>query len=492
MLGMYVHMHWSYNHPYAARTWSLEDWRSYLTGLRSLGYDFLQVWPMLDSMSPEPNESDLAFLEKLGEAIRMAQGLGMKVGVVACPNTIGNEKAADYGFEERPYFATEWRLNPADPDEVAIFLEGRRKQFRPIGHADALVVIDSDPGGYVGSTNAEFVALMDAQIGVFREYNPNGELIYWMHFGWENYCRFWERTLAWKPGDPPVSYEGDPEVFADTLALARERIPEPWWVLASRYFPGHMDGTEALGMVDKRCGLAYGLIEGEPTFPFTNCNPEAIAQTMAGYAPGDFPRGYLGNCQTHALQLPHTYLVAHHWHHGADTPPDLAGFGDQVVPGCGEKLSRAWLALETGDGPKLRACAGEIRGEIGQEHASGPSSGLMFGDADRFLGDLAMNLDVRAAMAELAATGAAGGDMRAALRQVLADLIPYQERLGFVDAAGGPLYVGFNEPVARLGDARLNAILEQYHDWRDPSIRHGLLRKLLVAVEEYCDGNAED
>ena len=87
---MYIHLHWSYHHPYAARTWGLPDWRSYLTGLRSLGYDFIQIWPMLDSMPPEPTASDLAFLGKLGQVIRMAQAeMGMKVALVSCPNTTG-------------------------------------------------------------------------------------------------------------------------------------------------------------------------------------------------------------------------------------------------------------------------------------------------------------------------------------------------------------------------------------------------------------------
>jgi hypothetical protein len=33
-VGMYIHQHWSYNHPYAASTRSLQDWRGYLDGRR--------------------------------------------------------------------------------------------------------------------------------------------------------------------------------------------------------------------------------------------------------------------------------------------------------------------------------------------------------------------------------------------------------------------------------------------------------------------------
>ena len=33
VVGMYVHQHWPYNHPYAARTWTVDDYRGYYVGL---------------------------------------------------------------------------------------------------------------------------------------------------------------------------------------------------------------------------------------------------------------------------------------------------------------------------------------------------------------------------------------------------------------------------------------------------------------------------
>ena len=108
MLGMYVHTHWAYNRPYAARTWTVDDWKGYLEGLASLGYDFVMLWPQLDCMPAEPNASDRAFLEKIGRVIDLAHNsFDMKFGVTACPNTIGNERASSYRFEERPYFISE-------------------------------------------------------------------------------------------------------------------------------------------------------------------------------------------------------------------------------------------------------------------------------------------------------------------------------------------------------------------------------------------------
>ena len=228
MLGMYVHTHWGYNHPYAARTWTLEDWDHYLSGLASLGYDLVMLWPMLDCMPPEPNASDRAFLNKIRQVIDLAHNrYGMRFTVTIGANIIGNDRSPDYPFEQRPYFVCERKCNPADPADVRLLMDGRRRQLEPLKAADALVMIDSDPGGYIGSTNAEFVTLMRAHIDLFHEFNPNAEMIYWMWVGWENYNRFWATALETKPGDPEPYLDMRPETFIDTLALMREKLPEP-------------------------------------------------------------------------------------------------------------------------------------------------------------------------------------------------------------------------------------------------------------------------
>ena len=52
MIGMYAHQHWPYNHPYAARTWTLEDWRGYKAG------DLLAYTPdELVGLAPKSSEN---------------------------------------------------------------------------------------------------------------------------------------------------------------------------------------------------------------------------------------------------------------------------------------------------------------------------------------------------------------------------------------------------------------------------------------------------
>src|SRR5512141_823087 len=165
MLGMYVHTHWGYNHPYAARTWTLADWRGYLSGLQKLGYNLVMFWPLVDSMPAHPTPSDQAFLERTAQVIDLAHAqFGMKFLITLGPNVIGNERAADYRYEERPFFVCEHKVNPADPASVKAMMAARKWQLEPLRRADGLVIIDGDPGGYIGSTDDQFVELIQGQI----------------------------------------------------------------------------------------------------------------------------------------------------------------------------------------------------------------------------------------------------------------------------------------------------------------------------------------
>jgi len=212
-LGMYVHTHWAYRHPYAARTWTLDDWRGYLSGLKALGYDVVQVWPMIDVMPSPLTASDREHLERLASVIDMAhEAFGMRVFVGACANTVGNERAAAFGFQDRPYFVTERRLNPGDPTEVEELFGRRREALSPLARADGCWVIDSDPGGYGGSPPEEFVALLRRYRNLLDELRPGIELVYWVWWGWPA-----RRHLAEKK-----------EVWRTTLSGLKEANPEPW------------------------------------------------------------------------------------------------------------------------------------------------------------------------------------------------------------------------------------------------------------------------
>jgi hypothetical protein len=195
----------------------------------------------------------------------------------------------------------------------------------------------------------------------------------------------------------------------------------------------------------------------------------------------------MGNAQTHCLQLPNLYLFAHFGKGGSKQNVELAEFGDNLLPGLGVTLAEAWQAIAGDDPQTQQALAETLRGHIGRPHRLGPSSGLLFGDADRFLGDVADNLMVRAVLIELESTLAQGDNPGTTLRRFLKCFRDYQERIGFVDTYAGTLYRLLNEPLAQLGDARIDRVLQQFNDWRNPSVRHQTLLRLLKVLEEYCD-----
>ena len=484
LLGMYIHTHWGYNRPYAARSWTFEDWEGYLAGLNELGYNMLMVWPLLDCMPAEPTASDRAFLTTLGRMIDLAhERYGMKVVITACPNTIGNEKSAVYTFAERPYFVCEKKINPKDRREVEEFMQGRHKQFEPLRKADALAIIDSDPGGYIGSTNDEFVMLVKGQIEIFRSFNPQAELIYWMLAGWENFNRFWAAAQS----DPAVEmwkhFKG--EGFQETLQLMRSEIAEPWSVFTM--LKEHQEAVKALGLRDKAMAFPYGLIEGEPSFPLTNFSPAELENGVTTALALREPRGIMANAQTHCLQLPHTYLFAHFAHGGTSADMDLERFAEEVLPGTGKTVTRGWQAIGERDPDVQRTVAGELRKYVGTAKRTGRLSGLLFGDADRFLTDLAMNLDLRAALIDLKSLlDIESTKISGAIRRLLDHLWPYQQRLGYVDAYGGPLDNELNQQLKRLNDDFLNIVLKDFSDWRNPVIRNGIVPRLLDVMEIYC------
>src|SRR5690242_12869105 len=87
ILGMYMHQHWSYKHPYAVRTWTLEDWRGYVDGIKRLGYNTVLIWPMLEIMPDPLTPSDEANISKIAKVIDMIHNdFGMKASIVLCPN----------------------------------------------------------------------------------------------------------------------------------------------------------------------------------------------------------------------------------------------------------------------------------------------------------------------------------------------------------------------------------------------------------------------
>jgi hypothetical protein len=268
-----------------------------------------------------------------------------------------------------------------------------------------------------------------------------------------------------------------------------ERVPEPWGLYVNNL--QHFEATEQLGLAQKRLQLPYGLVEGEPTFPLTNWDPgrmdHFVNHYFPDYSPAQFPRGRMGNAQTHCLQLPHTYLFAHLAHGGTLETADLESFAGNLLPDSAGLVAEGWTLVEEAAPDRQAELAEQLEGAAAQEQREGSLSGLLFGDPIRFLTDLAMNLRVRSRLHRLGIAVEASTGVRAALRDFLRDFRPYQSRLGFQDAYGGPLYIGLNEQVLRLHDPVIDEACRSFTDWSDPAVRNGALARLLDALDDYCE-----
>src|SRR5262249_12834112 len=138
--------------------------------------------------------SDVAGIQKLAEVIDMLHGeFGLRVLMVLCPNVAPDDEAAARAtFEKRHFFYSDRRGHPGDRAAMAELMTPRERLIGPLHAVDGVCIIDSDPGGYPGSPNQEFVDLLVAHRRLFDSLRPGIEIIYWIHTGWLGYRRFYE------------------------------------------------------------------------------------------------------------------------------------------------------------------------------------------------------------------------------------------------------------------------------------------------------------
>jgi hypothetical protein len=382
LIGMYVHQHWPYRHPYAARTWTYDDWHGYLDGLSRLGFNLVLIWPVQETMPNPPTPSDRANLDKIRRVIEAAHhDFHMKVWIAQCPNVAAiDAAAAKVPFEKRHFFYCDRRVNPADAKEMDAMMAQLERVFTPLAQADGVTIIDSDPGSYPDSTNAEFIELLMRYRRLFDKLRPGRiEMLYWLWAGWPAYGRWYAgKKFTW----------GTDAEFLEVLTALKRRNPEPWGLARG------LELAQKLGLESRVINLNYGAIEGEPSFPMTNFGGQAAYQ--AGRNQG--PRGTLGNAQSHCLQLPNTLAFAR----GARGLPlgdrDYVQFANDLIPGRGELIFSAWQALGGSDSRRMRQVAGELLSWVQEKLEPGPLRGLLFGDANRFLKDLYLMLRTRAGL----------------------------------------------------------------------------------------------
>lgn len=461
VVGMYIHQHWPYKHPYAARTWTLEDYRGYARGLKQLGFNTLVIWPLLETMPDPLTPSDRAQLNTISKVIDMLHDeLGMKVYLTLCPNFVANSNAAKSTFEQRHFFYTDQFVDPADPATVQRMIDWRQKLLQPLAKMDGIAIIDSDPGGYPGSTNAQFVNLLVEHRKMLNRLRPGIELYYWMHVGWQAYCRYYQTgNFSW----------GTPAESVDILEKLKKADPAPWGITIHTLSPPP-NGTdlrlaEKFNLASSALTFNYGAIEAEPSLPFTNFGGNEAFNAGARDAPG----GVVGNAQTHCMQLPNTYAFGR----GASgkTPPtdrDYVDFANGLIQGHGEVIVHGWRSLSGTDLKQMRKMASELAALGGQPLTPGPLKGLLFGDPQRFLTDLVMELQMRAAYEEFVAASDTNHGVKQSLKDFVSAADAWQKRTGYQCAWSWPKLA---TTLKKLHSPAVDAILNEKGEGATPADR---------------------
>ncbi|HXP61414.1 MAG TPA: hypothetical protein VN829_13035 [Dongiaceae bacterium] len=444
LVGMYVHQHWPYHHPYAARTWTLEDWRGYADGLHRLGYNAVLIWPVIETMPDPPTASDRANLRKLARVIDLLHHqFGMRAYIALCPNVVAkDEAAAKVSFQRRHFFYCDARVDPGDPGAMERLLERRAGLLAPLRNMDGLAIIDSDPGGYPGSSNEQFVNLLMAHRKLLDRLRPGIELCYWMHVGWRGYGRFYETGT--------LSFSTEAEE-TDVLMRLKALNPEPWGLANGLEF------AKQAGLAERVISFNYGRIEGEPSFPMANFGGNAAYE--GGAQPG--PRGVMGNAQTHCIQLPNTFAFARGAAGKPVTEADYVAFAEDLIRGQGETIARAWKALGGSDPAAMRACATEVSQLPARLLKPGPLQGLLFGRPRRFINDLAMMLRVRAGFEALRAAVERGAPAAEPLGQFVVAAKAWQHQHGYENTWWWP---NLDEVLRKLNAPEIDAVLDTRFD----------------------------
>ena len=452
ILGMYVHEGWPYNHPYAARTWTVEDWRGYADGLKRLGFNTIIIWPAIEIMPDPLTPSDQAHLETTAQVVAMLRReFGLRVYITLCPNVVPYQQVAEkYTFEARPLFASTTLLNPADHLAVRQMIERREKFLRPMAEMDGLVLIDSDPSGYPGSTNAQFADLLYEYRKMLNQLRPGIELVYWMHVGWQAYSEF-EATGKFRWGTPEE---------AEDLMVKLNKLPlQPWRITIHTLNPPP-NGTdlklaEKFNVASTSLSFNYGALEGEPSFPMTNFGGDAAFKAGQLSAPG----GVVANAQTHCVQLPNTFAFARGGK-GQTLPSDAdyVGFADRLIQDQGKLIVAGWKALSGTNSPTMRSVADRLDALKNGVMKPGDLKGLLFGAPVRSITDLVMELRLKAAFEDFVAATETMKGVKESFRTFVDAAAAYEKRTGYQCLWEWPK---LDTALESLKSAKINAVLDE-------------------------------
>ncbi|MCX6623594.1 MAG: hypothetical protein NTY38_21520 [Acidobacteria bacterium] len=430
--GLYLHQHWRYNYPYAAWSWTVEDWKRALDIAAYLRVNLVLLWPHMDMLAPPLNAPEQDYLSDVRAIVDYARRKrGIEVWLVEPANILLDAPDAKrVPLENRDYYA--WahsagvsraghaykpgaaQKNPGDPRDLAALLANREALYRLVPNADGYGYIDMDPGGYPNSPSSEFVDLYVENRKLLNRYHERpreAKLFYWVAGGWGRGTK--------------------DENVRETLRAFEQRVPGPWELL---FYPAHRKTIQELGYGSRAILFPYNIIEREPSFPLTNLNFEAIRQVDSSGM-----KGVIANSQSYLLQLPNLFhLLRGSWSRevrSAAEPVLLGSLAKLVYAERHSFLAQGWEQLGRPGSREASAAAEQVREALhGRLGRLGVLGEYLFPASDQVLRDLAVMLRIHAraeTVRELAAAGASEKELSQAVAAYLRELLDWQRVNGF-------------------------------------------------------------
>jgi hypothetical protein len=431
--ALYLHQHWRYNYPYATWSWGVEDWKRALDMAAYLRVNLVMLWPHMDMIAPPLSVPEQDYLADIREMIDYAhRKRGIKIWMVEGANVLlDSPEVKQLPVERRDYYAYANMAggglkNPADPKKFAALMANREALYRAVPNADGYSLIDSDPGGWLGSPASEFVDLFVGNrklLGQYHERPREAALVYWL-------------LASWGTGTAE-------ENWRDAMRGMEQRVSDPREYLV--IWAPQLRLAKELGVLGKSLFFPYGIIEGEPTFPLTNLNFAEIRKALeytSGYAGLE---GTMANSQTFLMQLPNLYYFTHFgWSDTGDKVNDLGvlqALGKLLFPEKADLLAEAWAQLKAPGSEAALAAAGRVDGMVKSGHTGrvGTVGSYVFPEPTQVLVDLVTMLRVHASaelVREQVAASRPEAEVVGALEGYLREMLDWQKKNGFFGAYG--------------------------------------------------------
>ncbi len=343
---------WPFKYPHSFRRWREQDWQRYLDILAYQNVNLFYLWPFMEIMPVPLSPEDQAYLEECRRVVDYAQKKhGMEVWIMQCTNRVAKDRCGVADPKARPY----WRpsqedLKPDDPKHFEAIMASREALYRALDNVDGVCNIDSDPGYCFGCSLDDYVKVLKGCRDSLDRHNVHGKqarLMSWMWLGW----------------GPKPEQGFDPEYQDRTLKALKESLSGSWGVVPGR--PGFLPVCRENGLMDRTVFLPYGIIENEPSYPWTNVGMDDIRADLDRIFPANPDlTGVIGNVQTPLLQLPHIYFFTSSlWkpdYRKTSEKDALLQLAGLLYPEHAQLIADCYMGLKDSDSAKVAALADRL------------------------------------------------------------------------------------------------------------------------------------